>query len=114
MEFINRIYLSNASLQYAIDICKEKERYRVGIATLTEETKLSLLTLMRCDYDIEKIISSKYEFRVYFKNGSLISFIDTSGNTRGQRYHLLIADKNISEDVMKCIILPCWTPYYYE
>ena len=114
MEFINRIYTSNSALRYAIDICKEKERYRVGIATLTEETKEQLLTFLRYDNDIEKITNSKYECRVYFKNGSLIRFMDTSGNTRGRRYHLLIVDKNISEDIMKCVILPCWMPYLFE
>lgn len=118
MEFINKIYLSYSSLQYAVNICQEKEMYRVGIAIEDEisnkEAKDFLLGLIK-DYDnVEKVINSKYEFNIYFKNGSLIRFVNTSGNARGQRYHLLIADKNVSEDVMRCIILPCWTPYYYD
>lgn len=118
MEFINRINLSYSSLVYAINICQEKDGYKVGIAIEDEdsykEAKDFLLTLVKdCD-NIESVANSKYKsnFHIYFKNGSLIRFINTSGNTRGQRYHLLIADKNVSEDVMRCIILPCWQPYY--
>ena len=116
MEFINRIYLSYASLQYAINICQEKDGYKVGIAIgdeiSYEEAKDFLLTLVKNYDNIEQVANSKSNFHIYFKNGSLIRFINTSGNARGQRYHLLIADKNVSEDVMRCIILPFWQPYY--
>ena len=116
MEFINRIYLSYAALQYAINICQEKGGYRVGIAIGDEdsykEAKDFLLTIVKDCGNVEKVINSKHEFNIYFKNSSLIRFINVSGNARGQRYHLLVADKNIDEDVMRCIILPCWQPYY--
>lgn len=118
MEFINRIYLSYSALQYAINICQEKDGYRVSIAIEDdisyEEAKNFLIMLARDCANIEEIADSKYEynFHIYFKNGSVIRFINTSGNAKGQRYHLLISDKNVSEDVMRCIILPCWTPYY--
>ena len=118
MEFINRINLSYSALQYAINICQEKDGYRVGIASgdeiSYEEAKDFLLKLVKDCGNIEKVANSKYEynFHTYFKNGSFIKFINTSGNVRGQRYNLLISDKNISEDVMRCIILPCWQPYY--
>ena len=116
MEFINRINISYSALTYAVNICQEKDRYRVGIAIEDEisyeEAKDFLLTLVK-DYDnIEQAANSKNNFHIYFKNGSLIRFINTSGNARCQRYHLLIADNNVSEDVMRCIILPCWQPYY--
>lgn len=118
MDFINRIYLSYSSLVYAMNICKEKGGYKVGIAIGDEESykeaKDLLLTLVKdCD-NVEQFADSKHKsnFHIYFKNGSLIRFINTSGNVRGQRYHLLIADKSVSEDVMKCIILPFWQPYY--
>ena len=118
MEFINKIYLSYSSLQYAVNICQEKEMYRVGIAIKdkisNQESKVFLLTLIKDNNNIEKIFNSSHEFKICFKNGSLISFINTSGNARGIRRHLLIIDKNISEDVIRSIILPCWTPYYYD
>lgn len=122
MEFINRINLSYSALTYAVNICQEKDRYRVGIAIedkdeeSCKEAKNFLLTLAKdCD-NVEEFADSKHKsnFHIYFKNGSLIRFINTSGNAKSQRYHLLISDKNIDEDIMRCIILPCWTPYYYD
>lgn len=118
MEFINKIYLSYASLQYSISICQEKDGYKVGIAIGDEESykeaKDFLLTLVKDCGNVEQFADSKHKFNfhIYFKNGSLIRFINTSGNARCQRYHLLIVDNNVSEDVMRCIILPCWQPYY--
>lgn len=116
MEFINRINLSYSSLAYAINICQEKDGYRVGIAIgdedSYEEAKDFLLTFIKdCD-NIEQASNSKSNFHIYFKNSSLIKSVNTSGNARGQRYHLLISDKNVCEDVMNNIILPCWQPYY--
>lgn len=120
VDFINRINLSYSALQYAVNICQEKDGYRVGVALGDEisykEAKDFLLTLVK-DYDnIEQVTNSKYEwhFRICFKNGSLIKFMDTSGSSRSQRYHLLIADKNISSDVLKCVIFPCWRPHYEQ
>lgn len=115
MEFINTICLSYSSLQYAVNICQEKEKYLVGIAIEDEvsnqEAKYFLLTLTK-DYDnIEYVIRSSPQFRIVFKNGSMINFMDTSGNSRGQRYHLLIADKNVPECIMRSVVLRCWIPY---
>ena len=117
MEFINTICLSYSSLQYAVNICQEKEKYLVGIAIEDEasnqEAKDFLLTLIK-DYDnIEYVIKSSPQFRIVFKNGSKINFMDTSGNSRGQRYHLLIADENVPECIMRSVVLRCWTPYYW-
>ena len=117
MEFINTICLSYSSLQYAVNICQEKEKYLVGIAIEDEvsnqEAKYFLLTLIK-DYDnIEYVIKSSPQFRIVFKNGSKIDFMDTSGNSRGQRYHLLIADENVPECIMRSVVLRCWIPYYW-
>lgn len=118
MEFINTICLSYSSLQYAVNICQEKEKYMVGIAIEDEvsnqEAKDFLLTLIK-DYDnIEYVIKSNLQFRMVFKNGSMINFMDTSGHSRGQRYNLLIADENVPECIMRSVVLRCWTPYSWS
>lgn len=115
------IFLSNSALRYAVDICQERERYRVGIASMDEdklEAMRELLPALITDRDcIEKIINSKNEFKIYFKNGSLISFLSTN-NSLGRRLHLLIADINIPIDIMNSILRPCenlaWMEYTYE
>ena len=115
------IFLSSSALRYAVDICQEKERYRVGIASMDAdklEAMRELLPTLITDRDcIEKIINSKNEFKIYFKNGSLISFL-SANNSLGRRLHLLIADINIPIDIMNSILRPCenlaWMEYTYE
>ena len=117
MKFINKINLSYSSLVYAINICQEKEGYMVGIATdddiSYEKAKDFLIKIVK-DWDDVESINNSYasNFHIYFKNGSFIKFICTNGNARMQRFNLLIADENISDDVMRRIVLPCFIPYY--
>ena len=119
MKFINKINLSYSSLVYAINICQEKEGYMVGIATdddiSYEKAKDFLIKIVK-DWDDVESINNSYasNFHIYFKNGSFIKFICTNGNARMQRFNLLIADENISDDVMRYIVLPCFIPYYWE
>lgn len=114
------IFLSNAALRYAVDICQEKENYRVGIASIDTdklETMRKLLPTLITDRDcIETIINSKNNFKIYFKNGSWIRFLSVN-NSKGSRFHLLIADKNIPIDIMNNVLRPCenlaWLEYTY-
>ena len=58
MSFINKIHLSYSSLLYAINICQEKEGYRVGIA-VDDEGKYLLMynpEIVKCSgqYDAEE------------------------------------------------------------
>ena len=115
------IFLSSSALRYAVDICQEKERYRVGIASMDAyklEAMRELLPTLITDRDcIERIINSKIEFKIYFKNGSLISFLCSSNQALGRRLHLLIADTNIPIDIMNSVLRPCenlaWREYTY-
>lgn len=114
--------LSNAALRYAVDICQEKEKYRVGIASLDAdklEAMRELLPTLIVDRNcIESIINTKNEFRICFTNGSTIMFISSSSNACGQRLHLLIADRDTPFDIMNNILRPCenleWMNYMFE
>lgn len=91
------LFLSNAALRYAVDICLEKDNYKVGIAVIGEDKRNTVQQMILdmvtgSDY-IESVRNSKYNFTIDFKNGSYIKLINASDNSRGNRLHLLIADK---------------------
>ena len=96
------IFLSNAALRYAVDICLEKDKYKVGIAIFDEDKRAAahqFVYSMVSDSDyVENIRNSKYNFEVHFKNGSAIKFVYPSDNARGHRFHLLIEDKDNPKD----------------
>ena len=116
------IFLSSAALKYAVDICQEKDRYRIGIASMDtdklEAMRELLLTLITDRDCTERIINSKNEFKIYFKNGSMIKFLCSSSSACGQRLHLLIADRNIPIDIMNTMLRPLenldWFDYMCE
>lgn len=116
------IFLSNAALRYAVDVCQEREGHKVGIAIQGEDKRNAMRELilsMVSDSDcIERIRNSKYNFEILFKNGSIIKFVYPSDNARGNRWHLLIADKEIRYDVMQNVLKRCelldWHEYQFE
>lgn len=116
------LFLSNASIKYAVDICQEKEKYKVGVAIKDEDKRNIMRQLILdivADSDcVETIRNSKHNFEICFKNRSRINFIFPSDSAKMNRLHLLIADRNISIDVMQCILKPLenleWLEYVYE
>lgn len=116
------LFLSKASLEYAVKICIEKEKYKVGIAIMNEENKnaardLILDMISKTDH-VEKIYRNSSNFRITFKNKSEIRFIPAAESSRGNRLHLLIADKTIPLDILQNVLKPCenieWLKYAYE
>lgn len=116
------IFLSNSALKYAVDICQEKEKYKIGIASMDTdklEAMRELLPTLITDRDcVESILNSKNEFRICFKNGSTIRLINSSYNACGLRFHLLIVDRSISIDIINNMLRPCenleWLEYCFE
>lgn len=58
------------------------------------------------DYIFRKRANDK---RIEFHNGSYIRIIPATDNSRGYRFHLLIADKEISNEIINYILRPCET-----
>lgn len=44
---------------------------------------------------------------IEFHNGSYIKVISASDNARGNRLHLLIADEDINDEVLDCVLRRC-------
>lgn len=116
------LFLSNAAIRYAVDICQEKEKYKVGIAIRGEDKRevvRELISSMISNSDcVERIRDSKYSFEICFKNGSIIRFIHPSDSSRGQKLHLLIVDRKIPIDIVQNVLKRCeiieWLEYMYE
>lgn len=110
------LWLSNEAIEYAVDKCRRESRYKVGIAlnsrTKYNEVEMYLRDCLR-DTDEFRVCKSVCDTTIKFHNGSYIRVIPASDNARGYKMHLLIADKNISDDVLNCVLRPCeileWT-----
>lgn len=64
--------------------------------------------------EIERIISSRYEYTIIFSNGDIWRCANANGgNCCGRRCNVALIDKNISKDIRDCIILPCVTRQPY-
>lgn len=94
------IYLTNSALKYAVNVCEEFPRYRVGICPLYRLEIGSLMKIIQ-EYanDIQRVVSTSGQEQIYFNNGSVIRFISpTEDNVRGNAFCLVIADKDIDHD----------------
>ena len=62
------LFLSNTAIRYAIDICKEKEKYKVGIAIRNADKKEVVRDLISSKVSntnyVERIRDSKYDFEI--------------------------------------------------
>lgn len=111
------IELSNSALKYAIDICNECDKYKVGIAVLDiAETKTTIDTLKELlegcpnwSSTIARI--SDYYYNIQFKNGSIIRIIRPSEHARGHRFNVIISDVKLYQeyiDTLRCLERPIW------
>ena len=78
------------------------------------------LNLMSTEYEkfwkveIERIISSRYEYKIIFSNGDIWACMAANnGNCCGRRCNIALIDRNISKEIVDSIILPCLVRYPY-
>lgn len=104
------LWLSNEAIEYAVAKCRREPGYKVGIALNSRSSNTQVeLCLREClrDTDEFRVRRSICNMTVEFHNGSYIRVITASDNARGYRMHLLIADENINDDVINCVLRPC-------
>lgn len=58
--------------------------------------------------EVSRKIQRKDELYTEFSDGTLLRWIKTSDSARGQRIGKMWCDKNINEDVLKCVVLPMY------
>lgn len=106
------IYLTDAAVQYAANICSELAGYKVTIACDREKANQlieKLLSTVSND-DITKV----YDKALIFKNGSSIRFVPASEFARGAKAHLLIVDHKVNDELLHQVLLPMETIDWYK
>lgn len=113
------LFLSNAAIRYAVNICEENDRYKVGIAVNRnnrEATTEMLLDISEELPGVKQIINSHYCFEILFKNESTIKVIPATTSARANKCHLLIVDPEVSLNVILNDLEPCetlmWSEYW--
>ena len=104
------LWLSDEAIEYAVAKCRREPGYKVGIALNSRakhnEVEMCLRGCLR-DTDELRIRRSVCNMMIEFHNGSYIKVISASDNARGNRLHLLIADEDINDEVLDCVLRRC-------
>ena len=121
--------LSDSAVRYAFMICSEKERYKSGIYCACRETREWIEEMMQllCESYHDSILWAwRTRFGspdrcVVFKNGSIIRLCTANDCARGQKFNLIIFDKEINPTVLYSAISPSdlgdrfeYNMYHYE
>lgn len=104
------LWLSNEAIEYAVAKCRREPGYKVAIALNSRAKHTQIEMCLRdCleDTDEFRIRKSACDMTIEFHNGSYIRTIPASDNARGYRMHLLIADEDINDEVINCVLRPC-------
>lgn len=103
-------WLSDEAIEYAVFKCQNNPGYKVGIA-LNSRSKYNdvELCMRKCLKDTDDYIFRKgtNDKRIEFHNGSYIRIIPATDNSRGYKFHLLITDEEINDEIINYVLRPC-------
>ena len=114
------IYLSNAALRYAVNICLELPNYHVFICP-EFRSEWGDLIYQIIDYvpslaeNINRAKKTKSgNCFIEFSNGSVILFCPAKENSRGMRANLIIASSKLDKDFIYAVLLPMEIKQFIE
>lgn len=114
------IYLSNAALRYAVNICLESPNYHVVICPEFRSEWGDLIDQI-IDYvpflaeNINRTKKTKSgNCFIEFINGSVILFCPAKENSRGIRANLIIASSKLDKDFVNTVLLPIERQQFIE
>ena len=114
------IYLSNAALRYAVNICLESPNYHVVICPEFRSEWGDLIDQI-IDYipslaeNINRAKKTKSgNCFIEFSNGSVILFCPAKENSRGMRANLIIASSKLDKDFIYAVLLPMGIKQFIE
>lgn len=106
------IYLSNAALRYAVNICLELPNYHVVICPEFRNERADFIDQI-IDYipsfvtNINRAKKTKSgNCFIEFSNGSIIRFCPANESSRGIRANLVIASSKLDKDFINAVLLP--------
>lgn len=117
------IVMSNSALKYAIDVCRERDNYKIGVVPYSTAQAEAIIETLKISYqndnDLRLVNKVSFDgFQMQFNNGSLIRIIPSSYTARGNRFHLIIADNLVDRNFLSKAILPYeileWRDYHNE
>jgi len=103
----------------AIRLCTQKPNYKVGVFTGTTQDAKTLCSnvteLISEDKEESELVNRKavglFSNYISFTNGSIITFVRASDNARGHKFHHILYDRNISHELLACVVLPTEIKY---
>lgn len=98
--------LSVESINKAIQLCKENERYRILVYVCHDNDFVDVVWPVMQE-GICDITSINHKCIIKFKNGSQIVIVGPSVNQRGVRADLVLYDQRVANDKDIMIVLRC-------
>lgn len=93
-----------------IDMVNEFAKKRWAVVGFDHDTAIQLISSIEesSGKEILRRIQSKNELLTEFTDGTLLRWVRVSKSARGQRMGKMWCDKNINEDIFRCIIIPMY------
>lgn len=105
------VFLSNLEIKRAFTTCLEQDNYRVNVAVNSSRMLHITISIIekqmaeRGYYPIKRKSTSS-SYWISFENGSTIDVFFARDSTRGKKCNLLIADKNVKDEVIRTVLMP--------
>lgn len=114
------IYLSNAALRYAVNICLELPNYHVVICPKFRsewgdliDQIIDYIPSLAININCAKKTKSGNCF-IEFSNRSVILFCPAQENSKGMRANLVIASSKLDKDFINTVLLPMEIKQFIE
>ena len=114
------IYLSNAALRYAVNICLKLPNYHVVICPESRsewgefiDQIIDYIPSLAINFNRAKKTKSGNCF-IEFTNGSIILFCPAKESNRGMRANLIITSPKLDEDFINAVLIPMEIKQFIE
>lgn len=88
----------------------EFEKHRWAVVGFDYDTAKQIMADIEksSDKEVLRRTQTKHEIRTEFTDGTLLRWVKASDSSRGQRIGKMWCDKNINEDIFRCVIMPMY------
>ena len=102
------------ALQKQMTLCKEKENYKCGVYVISSERRKIVMEVIsnitpRPNRDIDLRMGANCA-EARWRNGSVLRIIYANDGARGHRLNGVIIDNELSNEVIRCVVMPTLRP----